>query len=156
MVLINFIIHFPFTLKNFSLFYIISQFLIFFIKNKKTSLKLVEFYMAGVTRLELATSCVTGRRSNQLSYTPISFYGGHNRTWTYDPLLVRQVLSQLSYATIFKKWCPEAESNHRHGDFQSPALPTELSGHNILYGGRLETRTLKSYDAGFQDRFLTN
>ena len=26
--------------------------------------------MAGVTRLELATSCVTGRRSNRLSYTP--------------------------------------------------------------------------------------
>ena len=26
--------------------------------------------VAGVTRLELATSCVTGRRSNQLSYTP--------------------------------------------------------------------------------------
>ena len=31
------------------------------------------YIMAGVTRLELATSCVTGRRSNQLSYTPISF-----------------------------------------------------------------------------------
>ena len=59
-------------------------------------------------------------------------------------------------AIYYNKWCPEAESNHRHGDFQSPALPTELSGHNILYGGRLETRTLKSYDAGFQDRFLTN
>ena len=27
--------------------------------------------MAGVTRVELATSCVTGMRSNQLSYTPI-------------------------------------------------------------------------------------
>ncbi len=26
--------------------------------------------MAGVTRLELATSGVTGQRSNQLSYTP--------------------------------------------------------------------------------------
>ena len=26
-------------------------------------------------------------------------------------------------------WCPEAESNHRHEDFQSSALPTELSGH---------------------------
>src|SRR3989339_832329 len=26
--------------------------------------------MAGVTRLELATSCVTGKRSNQLNYTP--------------------------------------------------------------------------------------
>ena len=23
-------------------------------------------------------------------------------------------------------WCLGAESNHRHGDFQSPALPTEL------------------------------
>ena len=34
--------------------------------------------MAGVTRVELATSCVTGMRSNQLSYTPI--YGGNN--WT--------------------------------------------------------------------------
>ena len=27
-----------------------------------------------------------------------------------------------------EKWCPEAESNHRHEDFQSSALPTELSG----------------------------
>jgi hypothetical protein len=28
--------------------------------------------MAGVTGLEPAASCVTGRRSNQLSYTPIN------------------------------------------------------------------------------------
>ncbi len=27
------------------------------------------------------------------------------------------------------KWCPGAESNHRHEDFQSSALPTELPGH---------------------------
>ena len=53
--------------------------------------------MAEVTRLELATSCVTGRHSNQLSYTSIN--GGHNWARTSDPLLVRQVLSQLSYAT---------------------------------------------------------
>ena len=26
------------------------------------------------------------------------------------------------------EWCPEVESNHRHKDFQSFALPTELSG----------------------------
>jgi hypothetical protein len=34
--------------------------------------------VAGVTGLEPATSCVTGRRSNQLSYTPtvIKFNGG--------------------------------------------------------------------------------
>ena len=29
--------------------------------------------MAGTTRLELATSCVTGMRSNQLSYAPTRF-----------------------------------------------------------------------------------
>ena len=28
-----------------------------------------------------------------------------------------------------KEWCPGAESNHRHCDFQSHALPTELPGH---------------------------
>jgi hypothetical protein len=28
----------------------------------------------------------------------------------------------------FKRWCPGAESNHRHEDFQSTALPTELPG----------------------------
>lgn len=32
------------------------------------------------------------------------------------------------------KWCLEAESNHRHGDFQSPALPTELSRHLVVTG----------------------
>ena len=40
---------------------------------KKTSTR-EAFLMAGVTRLELATSCVTGRRSNQLSYTPNGDY----------------------------------------------------------------------------------
>ena len=25
-------------------------------------------------------------------------------------------------------WCPGADSNHRHEDFQSSALPTELPG----------------------------
>ena len=28
----------------------------------------------------------------------------------------------------FPTWCPGAESNHRHADFQSAALPTELPG----------------------------
>ncbi len=30
----------------------------------------------------------------------------------------------------FKKWWLEAESNCRHADFQSAALPTELSNQN--------------------------
>ena len=32
------------------------------------------------------------------------------------------------------RWCPEVESNHRHEDFQSSALPTELSGQKGLSG----------------------
>ena len=35
-----------------------------------------------------------------------------------------------------EKWCPGAESNHRHADFQSAALPTELPGHLKLAGIR--------------------
>jgi len=31
-------------------------------------------------------------------------------------------------AATQRQQCPGAESNHRHGDFQSPALPTELPG----------------------------
>ena len=34
---------------------------------------------------------------------------------------------------ITLKWCPEVESNYRHKDFQSFALPTELSGHKMKY-----------------------
>ncbi len=61
--------------------------------------------------LEPTTSAVTGRRSNQLNYRAklvrnefkkglYSPFGGNNRARTYDPLLVRQMLSQLSYAPI--------------------------------------------------------
>ena len=75
--------------------------------------------MATRKRLELSTSAVTGRRSNQLNYRAISATldqppifrtsvksatdgkgfsanGGSYRDRTYDPLLVRQMLSQLS------------------------------------------------------------
>ena len=70
--------------------------------------------------LEPTTSAVTGRRSNQLNYqaeycaelflrTIPHHFGGNNRARTYDPLLVRQMLSQLSYAPIWIKvftFCP--------------------------------------------------
>jgi hypothetical protein len=32
-----------------------------------------------------------------------------------------------------EKWCPGAGSNHRHCDFQSHALPTELPGHRRMW-----------------------
>ena len=56
--------------------------------------------MVGLTRLELVTSRLSGVRSNQLSYRPI--YGGDEEIRTPDPLLARQVLSQLSYTPIYR------------------------------------------------------
>ena len=48
---------------------------------------------------------------------------------TPDNLIKSQVLYQLSYTPIFDFKCPVPESNQRHEDFQSSALPTELTGH---------------------------
>ena len=49
---------------------------------------------------------------------------------------MRKIEYSLDFYILYKdgeEWCPEAESNHRHGDFQSPALPTELSGQHVLF-----------------------
>ena len=40
-----------------------------------------------------------------------------------------QRLEPRTSALFMKKWCPGADLNHRHADFQSAALPTELPGH---------------------------
>ena len=51
-------------------------------------------------------------------------YGADDEARTRYLHLGKVALYQMSY--IRKLWCLRAESNHRHGDFQSPALPTEL------------------------------
>ena len=56
---------------------------------------------------------------------------------TRDLHLGKVALYQLSY---YRKWCLGAESNHRHVDFQSTALPTELPRH--MYGDPEGARTL--------------
>jgi hypothetical protein len=38
---------------------------------------------------------------------------------------------------IMEAWCPGAESNHRHRDFQSRALPTELPGRRASPAGEV-------------------
>ncbi len=56
-----------------------------------------------------------------------------DETRTRDLHLGKVALYQLSYYRI-RKW-RGAESNHRHGDFQSPALPTELPSHKAIRKG---------------------
>jgi hypothetical protein len=51
--------------------------------------------MAEWTGFEPATPGVTGRYSNQLNYHS-ELFGGYCRARTYDPRLVRAMLSQLS------------------------------------------------------------
>ena len=71
--------------------------------------------MVGLGGLEPPTSRLSGVRSNHLSYKPIWFlangrrlrlptpFGGDEENRTPDPLLARQVLSQLSYTPIFNR-----------------------------------------------------
>ena len=62
--------------------------------------------VVGPSGLEPPTSCLSGTRSNLLSYEPVSYgtaftrFGGDDGIRTHDPLLAGQVLSQLSYTPI--------------------------------------------------------
>ena len=66
---------------------------------------MVSVTLVGLSGLEPPTSRLSGVRSNQLSYKPLAFYSvtgnGDGEIRTLDPLLARQVLSQLSYTPIW-------------------------------------------------------
>ena len=69
----------------------------------------------GLSGLEPPTSRLSGVRSNRLSYKPLlfivkisDFHNGDGEIRTLDPLLARQVLSQLSYAPISSFFYPAA------------------------------------------------
>ena len=68
-------------------------------------------FMVGSSGFEPPTSRLSGARSNQLSYEPMSVVirrmcslsplaGGDDGIRTHDPLLAGQVLSQLSYTPV--------------------------------------------------------
>ena len=58
--------------------------------------------VVGQSGLEPPTSRLSVVCSNQLSYWPI-YSGGDERNRTADPLLARQVLSQLSYTPTIRE-----------------------------------------------------
>ena len=73
----------------------------------------MKLIVVGLSGLEPPTSRLSGVRSNRLSYKPIlpfgsdqthitktCLVGGDMRDRTADPLLAKQVLSQLSYTPI--------------------------------------------------------
>lgn len=64
--------------------------------------------LVGKTGFEPATSCSQSRRSTRLSYFPVCDF--HPKE---------------------EKWWLETGLNRRHADFQSAALPTELSSHEL-------------------------
>ena len=70
----------------------------------KWAFPLLRDYPMGLSGLEPPTSRLSGVRSNQLSYKPLAFYSvtgnGDGEIRTLDPLLARQVLSQLSYTPM--------------------------------------------------------
>ena len=55
-------------------------------------------------------------------------YGAGDEARTRYLHLGKVALYRMSYTRILK-WCLRSESNQRHADFQSAALPTELQRH---------------------------
>ena len=96
------------------------------------------------------TTKITWDFSSEIKDTTLSISKGRMsilvRLFVHHPLLKFQ--SRLRFQRPFKrldilnifKWCPGAESNHRHEDFQSTALPTELPGQKR--GAQREGRVL--------------
>ena len=70
------------------------------------------------------------------SFRSDSHFGAGDEARTRYLDLGKVALYQMSYA---RKWCLRSESNQRHVDFQSTALPTELQRH---IGDREGARTL--------------
>ena len=71
-----------------------------YLRRSVISLKELFSFSLGSSGLEPPTSRLSGARSNQLSYEPITV-DGDDGIRTHDPLLAGQVLSQLSYTPIW-------------------------------------------------------
>ena len=95
-------------------------------------------------RANMRGDCVPGRRPG----TPIFNLYMNSLHYIYFDILIntnellfqyKKHVLQTCYNLIFYNWCLRAESNHRHEDFQSSALPTELQ--RQIYGDPNGART---------------
>ena len=64
----------------------------------------------------------TAIADDELHLVDYLFFGGADRDRTGDPLLAKQVLSQLSYSPTQRKWWAWVESNYRPHPYQGCAL----------------------------------
>ena len=102
------------------------------VMDKKSRIKIIRLFWWGGVDSNHRSRRTTDLQSVPFGHSGTSPYGAGERTWTINLLITNQLLCRLSYTSTFfspLRWCPEAESNHRHRDFQSLALPAELSGH---------------------------
>ena len=70
----------------------------------------------------------------------------------YDLKKPFRILAQIKSKDTKHEWWPGTESNRRHEDFQSSALPTELPGQNVW----LKTDSLDSMSAESCQTYLEN
>ncbi len=77
-------------------------------------------------------SLTTDLQSAPFGHSGTPPFGAGDRNRTNNLLITNQLLCLLSYTSILSfDWCLGADSNHRHRDFQSLALPTELPRHGM-------------------------
>ncbi len=81
--------------------------------------------------LGLGSRCSTTEPLPHRTYLN-TYNGALNRTLPETSLLTEP----QNWRSEALSWCPNSDSNQGHGDFQSPALPTELSGHKTWSGRR--------------------
>ncbi len=82
--------------------------------------------MVGVKGFEPMTLCTQNRCATRLRHTPHFWLLKGNKL--FSTLIFKSKNNQIKTT----KWCLRTESNRRHKDFQSYALPAELLRHNLF------------------------